>query len=98
MKALSLKQPWEELVIQGRKTIEIRKWNTKFKGKFFVHASGNIYEKKMKEFNFKELPRQKIVGEVELVDVKKYDNKKEFLIDKDKHLVFSMKWEVMGLY
>jgi predicted transcriptional regulator len=29
MKVLSLKQPFAELILQGRKAIELRKWNTK---------------------------------------------------------------------
>ena len=44
MKSLSLKQPWAELVIQGKKSIELRKWKTSFKGEFYVHASGNQEE------------------------------------------------------
>ncbi|MDD4353280.1 MAG: ASCH domain-containing protein, partial [Candidatus Nanoarchaeia archaeon] len=28
IKVLSLKQPWAELVASGKKTIELRKWNT----------------------------------------------------------------------
>lgn len=96
MKALSLKQPWAELVIQGRKTIELRRWNTKFKGRFLVHASGNIDENEMKKHNFTNLPRQAIIGSAELVDIKEYKNEKEFLEDKDKHLASSMKWGSYG--
>jgi len=36
MKALSLKQPFAELILQGKKTIELRKWNTKFRGEFLI--------------------------------------------------------------
>ena len=39
MKCLSLKQPFAELLISGKKTVELRKWNTKFRGKFLIHAS-----------------------------------------------------------
>ena len=41
MKCLSLKQPFAELVVSGRKTIELRMWNTRYRGEFLVHASGN---------------------------------------------------------
>lgn len=30
MKVLSLKQPFAEFVVSGKKKIELRKWNTKF--------------------------------------------------------------------
>ena len=42
MKCLSLRQPYADLVVTGRKTIETRKWNTNFRGKFLVHASKTI--------------------------------------------------------
>ncbi len=88
MKVLSLKQPWAALVMQGRKKIEIRKWNTAFRGPFLIHASGNRDEEAMKRFGFKEedLPRQAIVGKAELVDVKQYKTEEDFKKDKDKHL------------
>ena len=86
MKTLSLKQPWAELILQKKKTIEIRKWNTKLRGIFLIHASKNPDEKAMKQFNFQNLPLGKIVGKATLVDVKKYQNNSEFQQDKDKHL------------
>jgi len=85
MKALSLKHPWAELVVQGKKTIETRKWKTNFRGLFYIHASGNIDEGMMNEFGFKNLPRQMIIGKAELIDVKEYKNKEEFDKDYDKH-------------
>jgi ASCH domain-containing protein len=42
MKCLSLKQPFADLLALGEKTIELRKWNTKFRGEFLIHASKNI--------------------------------------------------------
>ena len=32
MKALSIRQPWAELILQGRKTIELRTWKTCYRG------------------------------------------------------------------
>jgi hypothetical protein len=88
MKALSLKQPFAELVVSGRKTIELRKWNTNFRGEFLVHASKNPDLNAMNKFRFKEnsLPLGFIIGKAELVEVKHYKNKDEFNNDKDKHL------------
>ena len=39
MRALSLQQPWAWLIVHGFKDIENRKWPTKFRGEFLVHAS-----------------------------------------------------------
>lgn len=86
MKVLSLKQPWAELILQEKKKIEIRKWNTKFRGRFLIHASKNLDKKAMEKFGFKELPCGFIVGEAELIGIKKYQNKKEFEKDKNRHL------------
>jgi hypothetical protein len=86
MKALSLKQPFAELVVSGKKTIELRNWNTKFRGKFLVHSSKTPDKDAMKKFGFEELPCGFIVGSAELVDVKKYENDLEHSKDKNKHL------------
>ncbi|MGV8151345.1 MAG: ASCH domain-containing protein [Candidatus Woesearchaeota archaeon] len=74
MKVLSLKQPFAELVVSGRKKIELRKWNTKFRGEFLVHASKIPHPNAMKEFGFSELPTGCIVGKATLIDVKHYAN------------------------
>jgi len=85
MKALSLKQPWAELVVSGKKTIEVRKWNSKFRGEFLVHASKNIDKDAMKKFGFSSLPLGCIVGRAEIIGVKKYTGE-DFECDRDKHL------------
>jgi len=95
MKALTLKQPWTELVLQGKKKIELRKWNTHFRGKFLIHSSKTPDIKSMKRFGFETLPCGFILGMARLVDVKKYKNEKEFSLDKNKHLATS-KWGKYG--
>jgi hypothetical protein len=39
MRALSLTQPWAWLVVHGGKNIENRRWNTKLRGAFLIHAA-----------------------------------------------------------
>lgn len=41
MKALSLKEPWASLVLQGRKTIETRVWKTDYRGDILFCCSQN---------------------------------------------------------
>lgn len=86
MKALSLKQPFAELILQGRKKIELRKWNTKFRGEFFIHASKAPDKKAMKEFGFEDLPTGMIVGKAVLKEVKHYKNSAEHKKDRNLHL------------
>ncbi len=86
MKALSLKQPWAELILQGKKKIEIRKWNTNFRGNFLIHSSKIPDPKGMKKFGFNDLPNGFILGQANLESVKKYDSDSEFIKDKNLHL------------
>ncbi|MFH1210838.1 MAG: ASCH domain-containing protein [archaeon] len=89
MKTLSLKQPYAELILQGRKKIELRKWNTSFRGEFLIHASRKPDSEAMKRFGFEELPCGFIVGKAKLVGVKRYSNEEEHNKDKDLHLAAS---------
>jgi len=89
MKVLSLKQPFAELVVSGKKTIELRNWNTKFRGKFLIHASKTPDSKAMKKFGFNNLPTGAIIGEAELENVKKYKNNLDHKKDRNKHLADS---------
>ena len=41
MKALVIKQPWIDYIIDGKKTWEIRGSNTKIRGKIFLIQSGS---------------------------------------------------------
>lgn len=39
MKALTLKDPWAQLVAEGVKTFETRSWGTKYRGPLALHSS-----------------------------------------------------------
>lgn len=39
MKALSIKQPWANLIADGEKTIETRSWSTPFRGPLLIVSS-----------------------------------------------------------
>lgn len=50
-KALSIKQPWANLIAQGYKTLEIRSWKTHYRGDIVICSSLNAasdYIKKMR--------------------------------------------------
>lgn len=51
MKALSIRQPWAWLIVNGHKHIENRTWPTRFRGPVLIHASkgmsGREYEDAM---------------------------------------------------
>lgn len=91
MKALSLKQPYAELILEGRKKIELRNWRTTFRGEFLIHASKTPDFLAMKKFDFGEnsLPLGGIVGKANLIDVKEYKSEEEHNHDRDLHLASS---------
>ena len=90
-KCLSLKQPYAELLISGKKTIEVRKWNTTFRGKFLVHASKNISEEACKRLKIDQAKfvTGAIIGKANLYNVISYGSKNSFLKDKNKHFASS---------
>ena len=38
MKALTIKEPWATLIIDGYKKYEFRSWKTNYRGKLLIHA------------------------------------------------------------
>ena len=86
MKCLSVSQPFADLIISGKKTIELRSWNTSFRGEFLIHAplKIRIEDAKRLKINHKFVTGA-IIGKAEIYDVKKYSSKKEITKDKDLH-------------
>ena len=90
MKALSMKQPVPELILQGKKTMELRKWKTQFIGKFYLHAS--LSELKGFDIDTKKLPRGALVGTAELIDVMKFNSLEHLQQFQNKHLARDKSW------
>ncbi len=88
MKCLSLKQPFAELLVSGRKRIELRRWNTRFRGEFLIHASLNIYPEACRQFGVDptRIARGAVIGKAVLYGVKEYDSVGEFVADEKLHL------------
>lgn len=77
MKALTIKQPWAQLIIEGYKKYEFRSWKTKYRGKILIHA-GMSLEKDMalrfKDYNLS-YTIGAIIGEATLEDCILVDEK-----------------------
>lgn len=71
MRAISIRQPWADHILDGIKTTEFRSINTRIRGRVYIYASmkpdGKEYVK------WWALPTGKIVGSVEIVGSKKID-------------------------
>ena len=86
MKCLSVSQPFAELIILGKKTIELRKWNTNYRGELLIHAPLKIRKEDAKRLKIdKKFVTGAIVGKVEIYDVKKYDSQKQVKSDQKFH-------------
>ena len=85
MKALSLRQPWAELILQGRKTIETRTWNTQFRGRFYIHAAKSVNKLWCELFGIQNSVTGMLVGSAELVEVKEYNSLAQWAADNEKH-------------
>lgn len=77
MKALTIKEPWATLIIDGYKKYEFRSWKTNYRGKILIHAGMSLEKdmlKKFKDYNLN-CSYGEIIGEAELVDCIKVDGK-----------------------
>ena len=87
LKCLSISQPFADLIISGKKIIELRKWNTNFRGEFLIHAPIKIRTEDCKRLKINQkLVTGAIIGKVELYNVKKYNSNKEIKADQKFHL------------
>lgn len=81
--ALSIRQPWAWLIVNGHKDIENRDWPTVFRGELLVHAGQTLtrpfYDTTVAELSaaglcppdlpaFEDLPRGGLVGWTRVVD------------------------------
>ena len=87
MKCLSVSQPFANLIVQGKKTIELRRWNTNFRGEFLIHSPQKIRKEDCNRLKITEkLITGAIIGKAEIYDVKKYKSNSEIKKDSKKHL------------
>jgi hypothetical protein len=90
--ALSLKQPWAALVIHGLKSIEIRRWSTRRRGRILIHAA-RISDERDYAWTLVPVEVQEtaelaggIIGAVDLVECLIYRDRKRFEADQPQHL------------
>jgi hypothetical protein len=71
MKALSFRQPWAELVLQGRKTMDVRTYTTDYRGRIAIHAAQQVEREAAlaHDLHPDSLPTGGVVGTVEVVDI-----------------------------
>ena len=77
MKALTIKEPWATLMIEGYKKYEFRSWKTNYRGKILIHAGMSTELDMLKRFEDYNLKCSKgaIIGEADIVDCILVDDK-----------------------
>lgn len=71
MKALSIRQPWANLIASGKKTIETRTWQTTYRGPLLIVAGKSIDIAACHQFPHEPYdPRGVALAIVELYDIK----------------------------
>jgi hypothetical protein len=71
--ALSIRQPWAELILCGRKSIEVRTWNTAYRGRVWIHAGKKIDESALSRFDLPDsLFLGGYVGSVEILRIESF--------------------------
>lgn len=87
MKCLSVCQPFADLIVSGRKKIELRNWNTGFRGEFLVHAPLRVRAGDSRRLQMGGgFVTGAIVGKAEIFGVKKYGTAAECMEDYRYHL------------
>ncbi|MBK9755892.1 MAG: ASCH domain-containing protein [Nannocystis sp.] len=71
MRALSIRQPWIELILRGEKDVENRSWNTRHRGPLLLHASRTIETIKAREHGLSDFITGCILGVVDVRDCTK---------------------------
>src|SRR5437016_5390966 len=84
IKALTIRQPWAELILRGRKPFELRTWRTKYRGPLVIHAAAKVDAWDARHFglNPEKLITSAFVGFVILSDVRPYTREDARLLKK----------------
>lgn len=87
--ALSIRQPWIDLILRGEKTIEVRDWEVTRRGPILLHASRTVDWQAIELFGYGDpwtLPRGQLVGRARISDGIAF-NYESWLATASKHLV-----------
>lgn len=85
IRALTFRQPWAKLILDGKKTVEVRGWSPRQLGSVVVHAGKKIDVSDAKRLNVDQMDTGYFLGVVEIVDFFKYDEHR-WKVDYDRHL------------
>jgi hypothetical protein len=85
IQALSIQQPWAELIISGKKSIEIRYWLTDYRGLIWLHSGRKKNPHVEKYFGYSDLFKGGYIGIIRLETIFPFDSNRWEQLRK-KHL------------
>ncbi|HEY1417902.1 MAG TPA: ASCH domain-containing protein [Myxococcaceae bacterium] len=69
MRAITIRQPWAELIVRGEKDVENRSWRTRHRGPLLIHAGGRAHRELFGQHGVPDDAQlSAIIGLVEVVD------------------------------
>lgn len=72
MRAITIRQPWAELIVLGKKDVENRSWRTRHRGPLLIHAGAGADWDYFEEYAVRDdAVRGAIIGVVELLECTK---------------------------
>lgn len=74
--ALSVRLPWAELIVAGRKTIEVRSWATESRGRIWLHAGKTSEPELERAFGIMQPFKGGFTGSVRLSAIVPLDNRR----------------------
>ena len=98
MKALTIKEPWATLIIEGYKKYEFRSWKTNYRGKLLIHAGLSLNKdmlNRCREYNLT-CNNGSIIGEVDIVDCILVDSEFSKRLHEENSDVYTS--DYIGLY
>jgi len=90
MKAITIKQPWASLIVNGYKKYEFRSWKTNYRGELYIHAGKGIDKEGMKRVESLNLkyPKSRIIGKVIIEDCIELNDKVNNEINVKNEIVY----------
>ncbi len=70
MRTIVLRSPWASLVAEGRKTVELRTWSTRYRGPLLIIAGKGVDRGDVAKWGHGDAPRGVTLCVVDLLDVR----------------------------
>jgi predicted transcriptional regulator len=91
--ALSIREPYATLIMEGKKDIELRSWKPPaWVNEFYIHVPVIVDKGLCKEHNIIPHPPKTIIGKARISEIKHYDTTDEFMKDYQRHYCKYLKY------